>query len=230
MRYATANIQALPFNKSFAEGIDAVMHQSDVIGWQEMIRPEFWRYLQNKKGWATIGGINKGTAISYRVSEFTLLREGNELLHHGTPAVCPERRIWWGMFSRIDYPRIKMIVTNRHYVSSAWNHKPDPQKALRKEMWLEGNKTDRALLFRLVETGIPLVNMADGNRMNYPIWSHMIRGQEVQYAGGKGIDYLGFINGKTRDWRLGTLYQIPIPGSDHHARIRPASLHNRVIP
>jgi len=227
MRYATANIMALPVNHEYEKGIHEVLQHSDMVGWQEMTKPEYWNYLTSRPLWGTIGRIGAGAAITYRKAAWTLEKQGDTLLHPGTPAICLERRIVWGVFHRTEYPNLKTIMTTRHYVSKAWNHRPDPDKELRKGMWLRGNATDLTLLRALIATGIPSVHTGDCNRMNYPIWGNQIGDRHITYAGGGGIDYLAFINGKDRKWETGGLNMMDIPGSDHRARIRTAHMEPR---
>lgn len=223
MRYATANIQALPFNHDYRHGIDAVLAHADVVGWQEMTKAEYLHYLDSRKGWAH----SPNGALSWRTTEWTCEKTGAVLLHPGTPAICPVRPITYALLSRLENPRRRVMVTTRHYVSSAWNHKPDPDKELRKGMWLHGNETDKGLLRSFVERGLPVVCMADGNRMNYPIWGESIGNRKVEYANGNGIDYLAFINGDHWTWDVRGPYSRNIPGSDHNARLATATLHDR---
>lgn len=232
MRFATANIMALPKMtiKEVRADVTEVAHHADVIGWGEVYLGYYVDEVRALYGFDHYGleeGHDYGgTPISWRKGKFRLIEAGSILLHPATATICAERRVNWVLLqkrSRLPWRRKRFYFTNRHYLPKAWNGKEDPNEDLRKKMWIEGNTADRDLCAALASKGLPVVGAGDYNRPNAQVMGKTLSGRGVRYPTGRGIDYVWFVNGSRQKWRLGGTEHIAI-NSDHDAKVQEAHL------
>lgn len=233
MRIATANIMGLPkMPRAEVEAdLRLVTAHADIVGWQEIHHDYYVDAVAALPGWSTDGLEEPGGApISWRSAGWRLVASGSELLHPGTSGVCMERRILWVVLerrSRLPWRRRRITVTNRHYVSKAWHRLEEPDDDLRRRMWLDGNQTDRDLCTALLARyPHPMAGTGDYNRHAVPVMGRTLAGRPVGYGIGQGIDYVWFVPGRDRVWRLGMRRTLPL-NSDHPGRIATATLHPR---
>lgn len=233
MRYATANIMALPRMPEPHVFTDttAVATHADVIGWQEIHRDYYIDAVADLPGWHSFGlDLPGGAPISWRAEKFRRIDSGSELLHPATPGVCMERRITWVVLerrSRLRWRRRRVIVTNRHYLPKAWNRIDDPDDDLRRRMWLDAHTTDTTLCEQLLATyPYPMVGVGDYNRHHVKVMGRTLAGHPVTYAVGGGIDYVWFVPSQRRRWRIGEHRTLQLH-SDHAGRIVTATTYAR---
>ena len=85
--------------------------------------------------------------------------------HKGYAAVTPSRTIT-GIKVKVHGLDKSIIITNRHYVSGAWNKKWKFRKKLRQRLWCKMYDTDRHFVETMTSRGYIVVSFGDWNKID----------------------------------------------------------------
>lgn len=228
-KVATTNVCSLPrHDESIEHTVHAAADGVQIIGWQEVDNAVYRNAIDTIHKYDTVFGghtVAFNSPISYNKGLWRMVDHGTEFFIDGVTKVCYDRHITWVELERISDPTNHIIVTSRHQVASAWGPLGGPNRPgakRRQAMWNKGNDVDTALLRKLAERGLPILVMGDYNRPVKRAYPSTIAGRKVQ-AVSHGIDWIYFIDGEKRTWKLGKTETRKV-GSDHAQLIKTVTL------
>lgn len=228
----TSNVCSLPrHDHTIHHTVHAAAEGVQIIGWQEVDNKVYRDAIRSIEKYDTyFGGANNtfNAPISWNKNLWRMVDHGTEFFIEGANLICYDRHITWVELERISDPSIRIIVTSRHQVASAWGPFGGPKRkrgdrvAQRQAMWNSGNRVDITLLTKLAESGLPILVMGDYNRPVKWAYPKTLAGRKVQ-AVSHGIDWIYFIDGASKTWSLGQTKTRKV-GSDHAELIKTATL------
>ena len=244
LRFVSQNVQALPLMPQDDVMADVLLtaSQATVVGWQEIgprrydeavasLDPRIWTTFW--AGHRNVGGYE--SPISFRHNVFTAVKGDAVLFQPANAGISRAKYFTWLILEH-NRTKARIIVTNKHYVSSAFSKKSKKYNKQRPVIWRAGRDEVELPFLRdimekhpnyaVVNLGDYNAYLADGGRdvEEYP---RRINNRPVHFlTGPRSIDQVMFINGKNWKWQIddedGTL--LPGRNSDHQGRKGEGSL------
>ena len=218
-RIVTANVQSFPDNAiTLAEALDDLRRNAadgDVVLLQEIAA----RY---RPWWRGVPGVGVGRLLRPQRqldADRVPPRLFSKVRGPGGPCCtrrCKHlhfRRYMTHLRLRARDLRFEFHVTNLHLVAGAFNDVDEPDQDLRLKEWNDGIAKHRALVERLVDTGLPVVGGGDYNRQLEALQVARQRGrrQAGDVRRRRRLDRPAVVHRRRRD-QLGSALDEGLPG------------------
>lgn len=140
---------------------------SNVVTLNEMYTPKyhaFLRFVFRPNKWGCYPKL-AADPILWRKCDFKVRDKKSVLLHKGIKGILSSRKLR-AVLLEDKVTHVKFWVTNKHYVSKAWNGKLDSQEKLRKVRWEQGLDNEIDFITSL-NRNYPIISNGDYNRIKW---------------------------------------------------------------
>lgn len=163
----TANVRSFPVMPQgrVRADLDTLRGLGGTVLFQEIEPDRYKRALRSRFQASRVAFLDRTPVPVALDDAWTIEDRDVEVMHRGRAGVSPTRFVTWLRVARTSGDRtVRFVVMNTHFVSGAWNGRPNKDDAWRKKRWNDHFDAMRRLVRGFNAAGLTVVGGGDFNR------------------------------------------------------------------